>query len=245
VVDPGPEAYRVTAVVPVKGLDRAKSRLALPAGQRRALALAFTDDTLAALTACPLVGAVVVVTTDPVVASRAGRYAVRVVPDDTSGLDAAVRTGAHVAAAERPGDGVLVVPADLPCLRPVDVTEVLVRAQALQAAFVPDRPGNGTTMVTLPPGRPTVTRYGPGSAAGHLALGLTALSDAPERARHDVDTLEDLCGARALGLGPRTAEVVAALDGTGQVDAEGAQGTRRAVLGRPSAVTPRRWRPTP
>ena len=43
------QRYDVTAVVPVKPLAMAKSRLALPVEQRRALALAFALDTVAAL----------------------------------------------------------------------------------------------------------------------------------------------------------------------------------------------------
>lgn len=45
----------VTAVVPVKRLAAAKSRLDLPVARRRALALAFAVDTVAALAASPLV----------------------------------------------------------------------------------------------------------------------------------------------------------------------------------------------
>lgn len=202
---------QVTAVVPVKALARAKSRLSLPDRQRQALALAIALDTVTALNSCPEVAAVVVVTADPTVASVARRLPVQVVPDDADGLDAAVAAGVAVATTQRPGDGVLVVPADLPCLRAVDVTEVLALAYgASSGAFVPDRPGTGTTMVVQGAGGHAITRYGPGSAARHADLGMRALHDAPLRARHDVDTVDDLHRATALGLGASTTAVVAA-----------------------------------
>src|SRR3984885_1016710 len=56
-----------TFLPPVKVLARAKSRLAVLAGdRRRELALALAADTVAAVLACPAVARVIVVTSDPV-----------------------------------------------------------------------------------------------------------------------------------------------------------------------------------
>jgi 2-phospho-L-lactate/phosphoenolpyruvate guanylyltransferase len=55
-----------TVLLPVKVLARAKSRLAVLAGDRRGeLALAFASDTVAAVARCPQVARVIVVTSDP------------------------------------------------------------------------------------------------------------------------------------------------------------------------------------
>jgi 2-phospho-L-lactate guanylyltransferase len=211
----GVEAARrpVTAVVPVKRLAAAKSRLVLPVDRRRALALAFAADTVAVVCASPLVSDVLVVTSDPDVADRLRRLPVVLVPDEASDLDGAVRSGVGAAKARRPDTGIVVVPADLPCLRPADVTEVLARGRSAPGAYVPDRSTTGTTLVVYLPGQDAVTCYGPGSAARHSTLGIHAIEDAPVRARHDVDTLEDLHVARTLGVGPRTGAVLAALTG--------------------------------
>lgn len=205
-------AHRVTVVVPVKPLALAKSRLAVPADRRRALALAFAVDTVTSLSCSPLVAGVLVVTSDPDVARRVRQLGVRLVPDEGAGLGAALRSGTRVATAWRPGGGVAVVPADLPCLRPEDVTWVLTAGATGAGAFVPDRSRTGTTLVVYPPGRTAVTRYGPDSAARHRSLGLRPLDDAPVRARHDVDTLDDLRAARLLGPGPETLAAMGALD---------------------------------
>ncbi|KQX69793.1 2-phospho-L-lactate guanylyltransferase [Angustibacter sp. Root456] len=206
-------SHRVTAVVPVKPLALAKSRLALAPAQRQSLALAFAVDTVCALTGSPLVAGVLVVTADPIVSDRLRELGVRVAEDDASGLGAAVHHGLQVARRWTPDAGVAVVPADLACLRPDDVTQVLTAAQATRGAFVPDRAATGTTLLVQPTGHLAAAHYGPGSAARHRLMGLVALDDAPARARHDVDTVDDLRAAQALGVGPQTAAALLAVDG--------------------------------
>ncbi len=198
----------MTAIVPVKLLAQAKTRLGLPIGRRQELALAFALDTVAALCGSPLVSGVLVVTSDSDVTAHVQDYPVRVVPDDGRGLLGAVHAGLRAAATWHPDAGVAVAPADLPCLRPADVTQVLTLAQAARGAFVPDRSGTGTTLLIYSAGHDAIARYGPDSAAKHAAIGLLTLPDAPVRARHDVDTLDDLVAATALGLGKRTAAYV-------------------------------------
>lgn len=208
--DPGPEvvpgacAHGATAVVPVKRLALAKTRLALPAAAREALALAFALDVVTALRGSPLVTGVLVVTADPRAARRLRARGARVVDEEGDGLAEAVRAGVRAAAAWRPASGVAVVPADLPCLRAGDVTRLLGEPAPPGGAFVPDRSGTGTTVLLHPPGGRIVAHYGPGSAARHRSAGLRPRPDAPVRARHDVDTVEDLRSALAMGAGPET-----------------------------------------
>lgn len=207
-------APRVVAVVPVKPLALAKSRLALPDVHRQALALAFAIDTVAALARTTYVVGVLVVTSDQTVAGRVEESGARVTGDCGTGLGAAVREGIRVASGWHPDSGVAVVPGDLPCLTPADVTDVLVASAADtggRGVFVPDRAGTGTTLVVQSTGVAALTRYGPDSAARHRALGLRALDRAPAGARHDVDTLADLRAAMVLGAGPRTREVAETL----------------------------------
>src|ERR1700759_3567381 len=77
-----------TVLLPVKVLARAKSRLAVLAGDpRRELALALAGDTVAAVVACPEVARVVVVTSDPVAGpllTALGAIIVADEPDDLS-----------------------------------------------------------------------------------------------------------------------------------------------------------------
>ena len=197
-----------TVVVPVKLLLLAKSRLDVPREQRQALALAFALDTLAALSASPEVGAVVVVTPDTGVELVLRDRGVHVVRDDGTGLRSAVFAGCRAAARLRLGARLAVVPADLPCLTADAVTRVLTEVTATDGAFVPDRAGTGTTVLLCPARGRLEPRYGPGSAGQHRSLGLPELADAPLRARLDVDTVEDLADALLLGVGPATACVL-------------------------------------
>jgi 2-phospho-L-lactate guanylyltransferase len=207
----------VVAIVPVKSLRWGKSRLALPDEQRKTLALAFALDTIAALLATPVVAGVLVVSADADVVRRLRHTPVRLVPDDGSGLPAAIRAGSRAAASWMPERGVAVVPADLPCVCPEDVTQVLLSEQSADGAFVPDRTATGTTMLMSPPGRPAAAAYGRESAARHLALGLRRLDEAPVAARHDVDTLEDLRLAAVLGVGAQTVAALAGMAGFTEV----------------------------
>lgn len=121
-----------TLVVPLKPLARAKSRLSDTAadGVRPGLALAFAQDTVAAALAAAAVGGVVVVTDDPLAARELTALGARTVPEDNrngsrDGLNAALRHGTAVVRAIRPQSPVAALNADLPALRPGELTRVL------------------------------------------------------------------------------------------------------------------------
>jgi 2-phospho-L-lactate guanylyltransferase len=224
-----------TVLLPVKVLARAKSRLAVLAGdRRRELALALAADTVAAVLACPAVARVVVVTSDPVAGPLLAALGAVVVPDAPAGLDgparpggpdgpdgsadpgdlglqdllnAALRHGAAVASLRWPGTGFAALTADLPALRPAELTTALRAAGATagRAAFVPDAAGVGTTLYAVPPGGDFRPLFGGASRARHLASGAAEIDlDDMAGLRRDVDTPEDLQVVLALGAGPRT-----------------------------------------
>ncbi|MFG1871817.1 2-phospho-L-lactate guanylyltransferase [Micromonospora arborensis] len=203
---------RWAVVVPVKHLAAAKSRLrgALPGVPHEELALALAADTLRAVLACPAVAEALVVTDDARVAAVARAAGARVLPDGPdAGLNAAFRHGA----AGTTAGWVAGLTADLPALRPAELAGALLAAQNGRPPvrrFVPDAPGSGTTLLTTPPGVPLDPRFGVGSAVAHAASGALPLSGDWPSLRRDVDTAADLTAAARLGLGPRTAALVAA-----------------------------------
>jgi 2-phospho-L-lactate guanylyltransferase len=202
-------------VIPVKVLADAKTRLAALAGERRAeLALALAADTVAAVLACPEAARVIVVTDDEVAAGELGKLGVQaVVPDEPrDGLNAALKHGAAYAAARWPHSGTAALSADLPALRPEEIGRALGAAAAWPSAFVPDAPGEGTTLYTAAPGVAFTPKFGHGSRARHAAAGATELRlpDIPGL-RRDVDTPDDLRGAQRLGLGARTSALAGEL----------------------------------
>jgi 2-phospho-L-lactate guanylyltransferase len=182
-------------IVPVKGLTTAKSRLAAAAGEHReALVLAMACDTVAAALACPLVGSVLAVTDDPLLAAELADLGADVAPDPGTGLNPALRYGASLLSGP-----VGAMNADLPALRPAELSRVLTISDP--CAFVPDLDGTGTTLY-LSRGA-FEPAFGADSRNRHLALGARELTAGPGL-RRDVDTLHDLRAARELGLGPCT-----------------------------------------
>ncbi len=187
---------RWTVIIPVKPAAIGKSRLA-PGGA--ALARAIALDTVAAVVACPAVDRVLVVSADDDFRPPGAELVPEPVP---GGIDDAVRLGAAVAG-DRPRAALL---GDLPALRPADLAAALQLAAEHPRAYVADREGTGTTLVTANVAVPLVTAFGPGSAARHRELGIVELTlPATSTVPDDVDTVEQLAAARALGLGPNTA----------------------------------------
>jgi 2-phospho-L-lactate guanylyltransferase len=195
-------------VVPVKRLLVAKSRLyaaGRPRPDHAALALALALDTVAAAVAADAVARVLVVTGDPDAAAAVRAAGALVVEDEPdAGLNPALAHGAGTAARTAPGDGVALLSADLPALRPAELSAALRAAAGHARSFVPDAAGAGTTLLAAVPGEPPDPRYGAGSAAAHRASGAVPLTGDWPSLRRDVDTAADLLAAAALGLGPAT-----------------------------------------
>jgi len=203
-----------SVLMPVKVLSQAKSRLAALAGERRGeLALALACDTVTAVLACAEVARVIVITDDQVAGTALAELGALVVPDEPGdGLNAALRHGAAYASSRWPGDGTAALSADLAALRDEEIGRALNAASTWPTAFVADAPGDGTTLYTAAPGMPFRPAFGLGSRARHAAGGAVELdlSGVPGL-RRDVDTPDDLRGAAALGLGPRSAPLAAEL----------------------------------
>ncbi|WP_330348299.1 2-phospho-L-lactate guanylyltransferase [Streptomyces sp. NBC_00582] len=209
-----------TLVIPLKPLALAKSRLADTAGDelRPGLALAFAEDTVAAALACAAVGDVVVVTDDRPAGRALAALGARIVPDEPrTGLNAALTHGAAFVRRTRPETPLAALNADLPALRPPELTRVLDAAAEFPRAFLADAAGIGTTLLAVSADRELLPAFGPDSRVRHHASGAAELrlTDV-DSVRQDVDTGEDLRTALTLGVGPRTAAAAARLQGIGQ-----------------------------
>lgn len=228
-----------SVVVPVKPAAIGKSRLAVPGLDRRDLARAIALDTIAAAARARRVAEIIVVTDDPDVraaiasmhnegdrghadadpaaapapaagspslCTESAAAAVRAVADPANGLNGALAAGLDAAT----GAARAALLGDLPALRAADLDDALGRAHG--PAVVADTDGTGTTL--LAHAGPGLLAFGPDSFARHVAAGAAPLDVAPgSTLRHDVDTAAQLEAARALGLGPRTAALLAGGDG--------------------------------
>ena len=205
---------RFGVIVPVKPPAVAKSRLA-PLGDavRRDLVVAFAVDTVTAVLEAPLVGEVLVVTDDHLLAQDLADLGVQVLPDGaTDDLNGSLVQAAAELHRRRPDLSPVALCADLPALRTEDLTRALVEAGRHDVAFVADAQGVGTTLLTARHLDDFAPRFGAGSRAAHLDAGaheVTAL-DVPSL-RRDVDTPADLDAAIALGVGSCTGILTTAL----------------------------------
>lgn len=200
-------------IVPVKPAAVGKSRLEVAGIDRVTLARAIALDTIAAAAECAAVEQVFVVTDDGALVTLAFDIpGLRFVAESVQaggarGIDAAVARGAEAAGERMPRAALL---GDLPALRPGDLQTALAAAADSDRAAVPDAEGTGTTLVTARRGIPLTTSFGDGSFARHLGLGCVPVS-IPDAStlRRDVDTAAQLDTAASLGVGPRTARVLA------------------------------------
>lgn len=227
-----------TLVIPLKPLARAKSRLSDTAADalRPALALAFAQDTVAAALASAVVRDVAVVTDDVLAGRELAALGARIVPDiPGAGLNAALAHAAAVVRASRPECAVAALNADLPALRPPELTRVLDSAAQFPRAFLPDAAAIGTTLLTAAPGRELDPGFGPDSRARHRASGAAELPLADvDSVRQDVDTGDDLRAALTLGVGPWTARAAARLNNAGASVEPAARGRDRAAADSPA-----------
>lgn len=210
---PDARAAAVTALVPLRTGGKSRLGDALDAPSRAGLVLAMLDDVLAALHAAGVVDVRMLAGGDE---ARAAAHArgLPAVPDPPSADDGAagevlLRRAVDAGLAAVPSDrDRLVVAGDLPLLSAAEVTMVL--DVATDVVVVPTS-GGGTALLRLAPGvdlgpQPG-TRYGPGSAAAHVALARRAgrtvtLLELPG-AYHDVDAAADLASLhRRLADGP-------------------------------------------
>lgn len=212
-----------TAIVPVKRLAVAKTRLHVPGVAREDLALAFALDTVTALVSADAVERVVVITNDD--RARAA-FAAQAIPAITTipdapdaGLNAALRHGADVARRDHAAAHLVAVSADLPALTGPDVDAVLKAADEVNGSwFLGDISGIGTTMLGAPAGVALAPAFGARSRAAHARAGAREVITDARSARRDVDTAVDLWDARRLGLGPNATALLQLGDARSRAD---------------------------
>lgn len=200
-------------LLPVKPPARGKSRLAdLADPVRRRLAEAFALDTAEACLAAASVGAVLVVTDDAGFSNDLTALGCVAIPDGVSDdLNGTLVQAAAEASRRWPDLVPVALTGDLPALRPGDLDAALSSVPAGRAAYVSDADGVGTTLYTAA-AEEFAPRFGEGSSAAHEDAGALPVAGELATLRRDVDALDDLRAAAALGLGPRTSAVVDALD---------------------------------
>lgn len=188
----------VWALVPIKRLEHAKSRLApfLDPGERRSLMRAMFRDVLATLSRVEALGGILVVTSDEEAASTAIMAGATTIPDPVEqGVNGAVQRGIDWLHANHKA-GMMVVPGDVPFITVPEVESVLHATKSSPVVIVPATRDGGTNILAVAPPVLFSPAYGPMSFARHVAAARAAGVEPEilelEGAGHDIDLAVDL-----------------------------------------------------
>jgi 2-phospho-L-lactate guanylyltransferase len=206
----------IAALVPVKRLAQAKSRLrpVLSDDQRREFVLAMLEDVLRLLAGQPAIAATAVVSADEEVLAFARRLGAQPIrePQSVRGLNAALAFAAE-ALARHGASGLLVLPADVPLATPEDIEAILATAHEAPVVLCPSHSG-GTGALALRPPQAIPFRFGPHSFAAHrraaVERGLPVAVVSRPGLALDIDRPEDLPAVLATN-GSRSREALRAM----------------------------------
>lgn len=198
---------RTWAVVPIRGLRTAKTRLGhdLAPEARLALVTEMLRRTLVATRDSSAIAGTIVVTLDPAAARLAKAHGAIGLVERVPGLNEAIHAGRSLAAA-RGATAVVVLPADLPRITAGAITELVDVSRAGGEApggvvtLVPDRHDEGTNALLLSPPAIIEPAFGTSSRATHRAEAIAAGAIYLELGGPlglDVDTRADLLLAGA------------------------------------------------
>ncbi len=212
------------AIIAVRGLERAKSRLGGPldAEERADLVGRLLTRAVSASTSSPLVAGTIVVSSDPAVLDLARTWGTVPLADLDRGLNPALEL-ARAEALARGAAAIVVLPGDLPWLDRETLDAVIgaagnawtrdaaagpASAAPPLVALVPDRHGTGTNVLILAPPDAIEFAFGAGSRAEHAARAKSAAAIYVELGGPldvDLDTADDL--VLVEGIAPETIDV--------------------------------------
>jgi len=207
----GADLSRIVAIVPVRSLSGAKSRLGEPLDpeERADLILAMLRRTVEAAMASRRLHGVAVVSLDAELLAQARAMGAASLLQLSDGLNEGLAETRDSACPE--ATALLVLPADLPGVTAEAIDRLAEVAEATSArapgravvVLVSDRHGTGTNALLVAPPDAIEFRFGEGSRAAHAAEAAAAGAayvelDGP--LSFDVDTPEDLLEADSGGL---------------------------------------------
>lgn len=188
---------RYQALIPVKTLAAAKSRLAahLSPTRRETLVLDMLHHVLCVLRASEVMEQIVVVSPDQRVLARAQSWGAQGWPEEGHGHNPALLTAATRMRAVG-ASGLLTISADLPLLHVQDIRALVSRAASHPVVIAPSREGTGTNALLLRPPLAIPYLFGANSFHHHVqAAGQRQLSVSiyySTGLAWDIDTIDDI-----------------------------------------------------
>lgn len=185
------------ALIPVKSLHEAKSRLAtsLTREQRKTLVLDMLHHVITVLLASNCLAGVTVVSPDPLVLETVERWGAHPQIEEEYGHNPAL----HAAAFRELSLGVsalLTISADLPLLHAYDVQRMIEQSRDYDVVLAPSWEGTGTNALLMRPPLVLPYLFGPGSLQRYLAQakeeGISSVLYNSIGMALDVDTIDDV-----------------------------------------------------
>lgn len=192
-------------IIPLKPLNRAKSRLAtvLTPDQRRQLAESMFRHVLATVREVPQVIGTLVISRDSKALSIAREYDAKTIQETgTPELNSALTRATQVVASWRV-DSLLVLPADLPLVTTEDIVNMITLGRGMPSVVLAtDQNEEGTNALFMRPPGIIPYAYGPGSFQRHLKFAREADINVKtyysERLALDIDVSHDLDSYKRL-----------------------------------------------
>jgi len=187
----------VFVIIPVKRLDNAKSRLSslLTDDERKQFCLKMLEDVLRTVKSTKRVHETVLVSKDPTVSEIAKIFDVAYLKERKAGLNRTVSEAVDWCV-ERKATSVLVLPADIPLVAPMDLNRIFTLGEKASMVISPSRNEKGTNALLLTPPHASPTFYGPRSFQRHIKeaskLKISLCRYGSPRIALDIDTVEDL-----------------------------------------------------
>jgi 2-phospho-L-lactate guanylyltransferase len=187
----------VFAIVPVKKLDEAKTRLSslLSNNERREFCLKMLEDVLVTVKTTRCIRRTVVVSVDPTVLQVAKRFGVVPLMESQPGLNQAVSEAINWCV-QNEAKSTLILPADIPSVTPRDLNKIFSLGKEATMVISPSRSEDGTNALLLTPPKTLPTFYGKHSfqryitEASKRAISFHTIK--LPRIALDIDTVEDL-----------------------------------------------------
>ncbi len=197
-------ASPIYAIIPVKPLRRAKSRLAraLKAPTRAALVRSIFSRTLDIIAQVERIDGVIVVSRDLTILELARQRHALALAESESGLNSAITQAAQWATRHHARTAI-VIPVDLPLITSADLDAVIDRAVEERCVVIaPDRHEDGTNVLLVRPPDAIQFAYGTSSFNAHRAQaierGLIVHEYRSPTTAFDIDVPDDLELYRAL-----------------------------------------------
>lgn len=204
------------AIIPVKQLDKAKSSLKpiLTPKQRRELVLCMFEDVLNSIKYANSIEGTIVVSPDEQVLDFARLRGATPLADYGVDLNEALNLAiSH--ARELGAKSVLILPSDIPLIRPVDVEKIVAMASSEREIVITPSRRKGTNALLLKPPNLIKLCFGGQSFRAHMEeahrAGIMPHIYRSERLETDIDEASDLIKLKVHGLGTRSHDFLRSL----------------------------------